>query len=170
MKFLLLLAAFVSVILCAASKSLVELKIEKLGFKIPPALPPKGNYASFVRSGKHIFLSGHLPQPIDGPLLKGRLGESVTVEEGQRAARLAALQLIATLNGSFDLDKIKRIVKITGFVNSASDFTSQPSVINGCSDFLCEVFGEKGKHARSAVGVNTLPLGKYYYANSGSMQ
>lgn len=142
------------------AKSNIEKRVESLGYRIPTPLSPKGNYASFVKSGRKIYLSGHLPQPAEGPLVKGRLGESVTIEQGQVAARLAALQLIATLNSACDLDKIKKIVKITGFVNSASDFTSQPAVINGCSDFLCEVFGTScGQHARSAVGVNTLPLG-----------
>jgi enamine deaminase RidA (YjgF/YER057c/UK114 family) len=98
---------------------------------------------------------------LDGTLMKGRLGENFTVDEGQAAARQCALNLLATIKGACgDLDNVKRVLRVTGYVNSTTDFTSQPVVINGCSDFFGEVFGvEVARHARSAVGVNVLPLG-----------
>lgn len=140
----------------------VEARIEKLGHTLP-ALPPapKGNYMNYSREGNIIYLSGHLPQKLDGSLIKGRLGENMTVEEGQVAARTAALQLLASMKGAIgDLDKVQRVVRVTGYVNSTADFVNQPMVLNGCSDFFGEVFGvEVARHARSALGVNVLPLG-----------
>ncbi len=148
--------------MCVIFGAKVESRLSQLGYTLPPPSSPKGNYASYVRSGNKIYLSGHLPIPLTGPMMLGRLGETLSIEDGQKAAKLTALQIISTLKAACggDLDKVRKIVKITGFVNSASDFTSQPSVINGCSDMLGEIFGvEIGKHARSAVGVNVLPLG-----------
>ena len=141
----------------------IEAKIAKLGHKLPAApAAPKGSYMNYVRNGNTIYLSGHLPIPADGgAMVVGRLGENMTVEEGQAAARLSGLQLLASIRATCgDLDKVKRILKLTGFVNSTTAFTSQPAVMNGCSDFFGEVFGfDIGRHARSAVGVNVLPLG-----------
>lgn len=141
----------------------VEARVAALGHTLPPTPPaPKGNYTGFSREGNLLYLSGHLPQMLDGNLMKGRLGENFTVEQGQEAARQCALNLLATIRGACggDLDKVKRVLRVTGYVNSTSDFTAQPSVINGCSDFFGEVFGvEVARHARSAVGVNVLPLG-----------
>ncbi len=141
----------------------IEAKIAQLGYKLP-ALPsaPKGSYMNYVRNGNTVYLSGHLPIPADGgPMTVGRLGENMDVEQGQAAARLAGLQLLASIKAACgDLDKVKRVLKLTGFVNSSDTFTSQPMVMNGCSDLFGEVFGvEIGRHARSAVGVNVLPLG-----------
>ena len=140
----------------------IEARIASLGYKLPNEPPaPKGNYMGYTKRGNTIYTAGHLPQKHDGTLVLGRLGENVTVEQGQDAARVAALNILATVKSAVgDLDKVKKIVKITGFVNSASDFTNQPAVLNGCSDLLGEIFGvEIGRHARSALGVNVLPLG-----------
>lgn len=132
----------------AVVSSIIESRMHKLGHFLPPPSTPKGNYASFVRSGNKIYLSGHLPIPATGAMAQGRLGENVSIEDGQFAAKLAGLQLLATLKVACgDLDRVKKIVKITGFVNSVENFTNQPTVINGCSDLLGEVFGEQiGKH------------------------
>lgn len=138
-----------------------EAKLESLGIKLPVPPPPKGNYVPYVRTGNYLFLAGHLPQQMDGQLLCGKVGDSLSLEKGQEAARACGLNLIATIQNACDgnLDRVKRIVKLVGFVNCTNDFTSQPAVMNGCSDLMGEVFGDKGKHARSAVGTNALPLG-----------
>ena len=143
----------------------VEAKIEQLGYKLPgePAAP-KGSYTNFIkaRDGKTHFFAGHLPQPAGGEMILGTLGENMSVEDGQEAARACGLQLLASMKKAAggDLDKVTKIVKLVGFVNSTKEFTAQPSVINGCSDLMGEVFGtDIGRHARSAVGVNVLPLG-----------
>jgi len=141
----------------------VEEKIASMGHVLPGTpLAPKGNYMSYNISGNHVYLAGHLPQPVDGELLKGRLGENMEVEDGYKAAQLCALQMIASMKAATngDLSQVKKIVKIVGFVASTNDFTQQPGVLNGCSDLMGEAFGiEVGRHARSALGVNVLPLG-----------
>jgi enamine deaminase RidA (YjgF/YER057c/UK114 family) len=140
----------------------IEARIAQLGYTLPKEPPaPKGNYMGYTKRGNMIWLAGHLPQKADGSLVLGRLGENVTVEQGQEAARVATLNMLATIRAACgDLDKVTKIVKVTGFVNSNSDFTAQPSVLNGCSDLFGEIFGvEIGRHARAALGVNTLPLG-----------
>ncbi len=140
----------------------IEAKIESLGFTLPPSPSPKGNYMPFVKSGNLVFLSGHLPQKHDGSLITGRLGDNMSVEEGQKAAQLIGLNLLSTLKVACDgdLDRVKRVVKLVAFVQCTNDFNSQPMVVNGCSDLLGTVFGpEIGRHARSAVGTNALPLG-----------
>lgn len=140
----------------------IENRIKELGYELPPIpAAPRGNYMLYNRVGNIIYLSGHLPQKLNGELIKGRLGENVGIEEGAVAARTAALQILASVKAEIgDLDKVKKIVRVTGFVNSTNDFTSQPLVINGASDFFGEVFGvDIARHARSAIGVNTLPLG-----------
>lgn len=139
----------------------VEARIKELGLKLPPTpAAPKGSYSSFKRTGDTIYLSGHLPIPAEGAMLTGRLGEDVSLELGQEAARLCALQMLASIKAAVgDLDKVKSVVKVNGFVNSTADFTSHHLVLNGCSNLLADVFGvEVGRHARSAVGVNVLPL------------
>ena len=142
----------------------VEAKIKAMGLQLPSAPgAPKGNYTNFIRNGNMVYFAGHLPIPPDGgDMVKGTLGTNVSVEQGQQAARYCCQQLLASMTAATggNLDKIKKVVKIVGFVNSANDFTAQPSVVNGCSDLMGEVFGvEVGRHARSAVGVNVLPLG-----------
>lgn len=140
----------------------VEARIAALGITLAekPA-DPKGVYVPFAKSGNMIYFAGHLPQDAEGKLLSGRLGENYTVEEGKAAARSVGIQLLASMKSAVgDLDKVKRVVKLVGFVNSTPAFTQQPMVINGCSELMSEVFGpEVGSHARSAVGTNVLPLG-----------
>ncbi|KAL7686054.1 putative endoribonuclease L-PSP/chorismate mutase, RutC-like superfamily [Plasmopara halstedii] len=137
----------------------IERKIEELGYTLPAVAEPKGNYRTSVRSGNTIYLAGHLPQPAGGDLILGKIGKDLTPEQGYDAAHYVALSLMATLKQEVgDLDKIKRIVKLVGFVNCVEGFTQQPAVINGASDTIGKVFGDKGIHARSAVGTNALPL------------
>ena len=115
----------------------IEARIKELGYELPPIPPtPKGSYNNFIKRGNVLYLSGHLPQPVGGDLIRGRLGENITIEEGQIAARLAALQMLASAKKAcHDLDNITKVIKVTGFVNSTNDFTSQATVINGCSGF-----------------------------------
>lgn len=137
----------------------IEEKLESMGITIPDATTPKGNYVSCVRMGNILHLSGHIPATPNG-LIKGKLGSTLTVEEGYQSAKTCAIHILATLQKELGtLDRVKQIVKIVGFVACTDDFDQQPSVINGASDFFVEVFGEKGRHARSAVGTNALPLG-----------
>ncbi|TDH67156.1 hypothetical protein CCR75_009713 [Bremia lactucae] len=137
----------------------IERKIKELGYTLPAVAEPKGNYRTSVRSGNTIFLAGHLPQPAGGELILGKVGKDLTPEQGYEAAHYVALSLMATLKHEVgDLDKIKRIVKLVGFVNCVEGFTQQPAVINGASDTIGKVFGDRGIHARSAVGTNALPL------------
>jgi enamine deaminase RidA (YjgF/YER057c/UK114 family) len=140
----------------------VENKIVELGYKMPAGPPlPKGNYMTYVQSGPYLYLAGHLPLPVDGDLMTGRLGENVDIESGQKAAHLCGMQMLASIKEALgDLDRVKRVVKIVGFVNSSNDFTDQAKVLNGCSDLMGEVFGtDVGRHARSAIGTSVLPLG-----------
>ena len=138
-----------------------EAKIAELGYTLPEVNPPKGSYVLCTRSsdGKTIYTAGHLPQPAEGDLVVGKIGDDLTREDGQQAAEYAALSLLATLKAELgDLDKIKRIVKVVGFVNCADGFSEQPLVINGASNLFGAVLGDRGVHARSAVGTNALPL------------
>ena len=138
-----------------------EAKLDELGYTLPAVNPPKGSYVLCTRSSdrKTIYTAGHLPQPAEGELVTGKIGVDLTVEEGTQAAEYAGLSLLATLKHELgDLDKIKRIVKVVGFVNCNDGFSQQPAVINGCSNMFGEVLGDRGLHARSAVGTNALPL------------
>ena len=136
----------------------VEEKLKQLGLELPSAAKPMANYVPAVRTGNLVFLSGHGPLEKDR-LITGKLGSDLTVEEGYQAARLVAIGLLGSLKDVIgDLERVRRIVKLLGLVNSESTFLEQPQVINGASDLLVEVFGEKGRHARSAVGTNTLPV------------
>ena len=136
-----------------------EEKIKILGLELPAAPKPLGAYVPFVRTGKLVYLSGMLPLK-DGSLLKtGRVGESVSLEDAVLCARTAAVNALAVLKSAVgSLDMIKQCVKITGFIASAPDFTDQPKVLNGASELMVEVFGDSGRHARAAVGVNILPM------------
>ena len=129
------------------------------GIVLPDAPPPAANYIPYVKIGKLVFVSGQVSQNENG-FIKGVLGKDLNVEEGYDAARQCAISLLAQLKSAVngDLNKVTKVVKLGGFVNSATDFTEQPSVINGASDLLVELLGEKGWHARTAVGAN-LPLG-----------
>jgi len=136
-----------------------EEKIRTLGLELPGVPKPLGAYVPFVRTGKLVYLSGMLPLK-DGSLLKtGRVGESISLEDAALCARTAAVNALAVLRASVgSLDMVKQCIKITGFVASAPDFTDQPKVINGASELMVEVFGDAGRHARAAVGVNILPM------------
>ena len=140
--------------------SQVEDKLREMGLELTEGPPPMANYIPGYRTGNLVFLSGVGPRDADGNTLRGKLGHEVTVEDGYQAARLCALNLLANLKGIIgDLDKVKHVVKLLAMVNAAPDFTQQPAVINGCSDLLVEVLGDKGRHARSAVGMGSLPGG-----------
>jgi enamine deaminase RidA (YjgF/YER057c/UK114 family) len=135
-----------------------EEKLKSNGLVLPPVSKPIANYVKYVRTGNLIFLAGHGPTKADGTNVSGKVGKELTIEQGYEAARITALSLIATLKDAVgDLSKVKRIVKVNGYVNCLPDFTEQPKVINGCSDLLVLVFGEKGKHARAAMGMVALP-------------
>eukprot|EP00553_Chaetoceros_curvisetus_P008560 CAMPEP_0204615056 /NCGR_PEP_ID=MMETSP0717-20131115/2654_1 /ASSEMBLY_ACC=CAM_ASM_000666 /TAXON_ID=230516 /ORGANISM="Chaetoceros curvisetus" /LENGTH=153 /DNA_ID=CAMNT_0051627909 /DNA_START=15 /DNA_END=476 /DNA_ORIENTATION=+ len=137
----------------------IEDKLASMGVEIPKPVSPKGNYVLSVKQGNTLVLSGHIPLTPEG-LIKGTLGADLSVEEGYKSARACAINILGTLKEELGtLDRVKQIVKIVGFVNCTDDFEQQPSVINGASDFFVETFGDKGKHARSAVGTNALPLG-----------
>ena len=136
----------------------VEEKLKEMGIDLPIPPTPVANYVPAVRAGNLIFLSGHGPVKSDGSMILGRVGADLNLEEGYQAARQVALALMASLRKEIgDLDRVKRVVKLLGMVNCTDDFTDQPKVINGASDFFVELFGDKGKHARSAVGMNSLP-------------
>lgn len=136
-----------------------ESRLKSLGVALPPIPPPAANYLPTVRVGSLMFVSGQV-SAIPGEKYVGKLGEDLDVAAGQRAARTCAISILACLTGALgDLERVRRMVKLTGFVNCSADFTDVHKVVNGCSDFLCDVFGERGKHARSAIGMASLPLG-----------
>lgn len=138
----------------------IENRLAELGVQLPQPPAPVASYVPFVVTGALVQVSGQVSMAADGGI-KGRLGQGLDLEAGQRAARLCGLNLIAQLKAACkgDLDRLVRVVKLTGFVNVAPDFDPIPLVMNGCSDLFVEVFGEAGRHARSAVGVANLPLG-----------
>ncbi|VXC57536.1 RidA family protein [Oceanicaulis sp. 350] len=137
----------------------IESRMKDLGLTLPEAAAPVANYVPYAQSGQTVHISGQISLGPDG-LVTGRLGDGVSLEDGQAAARLCALNLIAQIKAACggDLGKVKRIVKLGGFVNAHPDFYDIPKVINGASDLMVEVFGDAGRHARSAVGVAVLPL------------
>ncbi len=136
----------------------IEAKLQELGIELPQAAAPVAAYVPVVVHGGVAHLSGQLPF-VDGKLVTGRLGEDVSLEQGVAAARACALMILAQLKAASLLDRVERIVKLGAFVNSTADFTDQPKVANGASELMAEVFGDAGRHARSAVGVPVLPLG-----------
>jgi enamine deaminase RidA (YjgF/YER057c/UK114 family) len=138
----------------------VEQKLAALGIALPTPAAPIANYVGFVRTGSLLVVSGQICLGAGGTLVaKGKLGEAVTVEQGQAAARACAINLIAQIKVALgDLDKMARVVRLGGFINSAPTFLDGPKVMNGASDLMVEVFGDKGRHARTTVGVAALPL------------
>jgi enamine deaminase RidA (YjgF/YER057c/UK114 family) len=137
-----------------------EEKLAELGLSVPEIPPAVGNYVGAVRVGNILFVSGHGPFKDGAPTFIGKLGRDVSVEEGQQAAQLVALNMLASIKEAVgDLDRIARVVKVVGFVASDPSFTGQPGVVNGASELFGDVFGDAGVHARSAVGVVALPLG-----------
>jgi len=138
----------------------IDAHLADLGITLPAAAAPAANYVPFVQSGKLVFVSGQLPFKDGAVLHAGTVGGDVTVEQAQAAARQTALNIIAQVKAACggDLDKVVRCVKLGAFVACVDGFTQQPQVVNGCSDLMVEVFGDKGRHARFAVGTNALPL------------
>ena len=138
----------------------IEKRLEELGITLPLAATPVANYVTTVQTGNLVFTSGHGPGNGEGKIYKSQLGTDAEIEDGYQSARQVAINLIGTLKQALgDLDRIQRIVKVVGFVNSAPTFTDQPAVVNGVSDLFVEVFGDRGKHTRSAVGMSQLPGG-----------
>ena len=139
----------------------IEQRLAELGIELPQASAPAANYVPFVVSGNLVFVAGQVPMWNGEIRHRGRLGDDFTIDDGYQAARLCALNVIAQVKAACggDLDRVVRCVKLGGFINSAPAFTDQPKVMNGASDLIVEVFGDKGHHARFAVGAPTLPLG-----------
>lgn len=140
--------------------SAIDTRLANLGIDLPEPVAPVANYVPFVRTGNQVFISGQVSIGAEG-LVKGTLGGNMDIAEGQAAARLCAINLISQLKAACegDLSRVKRVVKLGGFVAATADFTDIPQVINGCSDLMVEVFGDAGRHARSAVSCPVLPLG-----------
>jgi enamine deaminase RidA (YjgF/YER057c/UK114 family) len=139
---------------------MVEAKLKRIGVRIPEPPKPVANYVPAVRTGNLLFTSGVLPMKEGRLAFSGRLGKDLTIEQGQEAARLALLNALAVVRQELEsLDRVARVVKLTGYIASAPGFTDHPSVLNGASDLLVAVFDDAGRHARVAVGVNELPLG-----------
>ncbi len=139
----------------------IDARLEELGIEVPQPAAPVANYVAYVVTGNLIFVSGQVPIEGGEFKFKGKLGAEISIEDGQAAARLCGINIIAQLKQALDgdLDRVARIVKLGGFVNSTPDFVQQPQVINGVSDLMVEVFGDKGKHARAAVSAGSLPIG-----------
>ena len=135
--------------------------IKKLGINLPAAADPVGSYVATKIFGKQIYISGQISIDKSGSLIKGKLGKELSVEEGYEAAKRCALSIVSQTKNhlSGDLSRVKSCIKLTGFVNSADDFTEQPKVINGASDTIVKIFGDAGMHTRAAVSTNSLPLG-----------
>jgi enamine deaminase RidA (YjgF/YER057c/UK114 family) len=135
-----------------------EQRLRELGITLPPPPKPVGNYVPFTKMGTLVFLSGQGPRRGDGSLVAGKLGKDVSVEEAYQHARTVGLQLLAVMRlAAGSLDNVRRVGKVLGMVNAVPDFTDHPKVINGCSDLFVEVLGDIGRHARSAVGMGSLP-------------
>lgn len=138
-----------------------EARLAALGIELPAAPQPVANYVNGVRTGNLIFLAGKGPKRADGSEIVGKLGDDISIEQGYEGARLTAINQLAVLKEMLgDLRKVKRVVKVLGMVNSTPDFVQQPAVINGFSDLIVEVFGDRGRHARAAVGMASLPRGQ----------
>ena len=138
----------------------IDKKLADLGITLPAPVAPVANYVPFVRTGKLLVISGQLCYGVDGKLVaKGQVGTAVSIEDGQKATRASALNCIALAKMALgDLDKVTRVVRLGGFISSAPGFTDAAKVMNGASDVMVEVFGDKGRHARSTIGVSSLPL------------
>jgi enamine deaminase RidA (YjgF/YER057c/UK114 family) len=137
----------------------VDATLKELGIALPTVVPPVANYVPWVRTGSLVFISGQITMGAGGLEYVGIVGKDFDTIEGKKAARLAAINVLAALKAALDgdLDKVTRVVKVTGFVNAVAGFAQHPEVVNGASDLFGEVFGERGKHARAAVGAGSLP-------------
>ncbi|WP_370284687.1 RidA family protein [Pseudooceanicola nanhaiensis] len=138
----------------------IESRLAEMGITLPEATAPAANYIPFVQVGDTLYVSGQISMK-DGEMIKGKVGDALTVDEGAAAAKTCAISLLAQVKAACggDLSRLKRVVKLTGFVNSTPDFGDQPKVVNGASDFLVEVLGDAGRHSRSAVSAGSLPFG-----------
>ena len=138
----------------------IDTTLRDMGLSLPSATTPAGSYVPVVQTGNLLFVSGQIPVEADGTRHTGRCGEDVTVEVAQAAAQLCALNILAQVKAALgSLDRVARIVKVNGYVNSTPDFPDHPKVVNGASDLFVKLFGENGKHARAAIGVANLPFG-----------
>jgi enamine deaminase RidA (YjgF/YER057c/UK114 family) len=156
--FALLLLVAVTTISSAQKKVDYDKKLKELGIELITPSKPVANYVKAVRTGNLLYLSGDGPTKSDGKYITGKVGADLTVEQGYEAAKQTGISILSTLKSELgDLNRVKRVVKVLGMVNCTSTFTDQPKVINGFSDLMVAVFGEKGKHARSAVGMASLP-------------
>lgn len=136
-----------------------EAKLDSMGIVLPQPPTPVANFVNSVQTGNLLFLSGNGPLKANGKFITGKLGADLTIEEGYEAARLTGINQLGVLKSALgDLSRVKRIVRVTGMVNASPDFTQHPSVVNGFSDLMVAVFGEKGKHTRAAVGMGSLPF------------
>ncbi len=137
----------------------IDARLEQLGVTLPPLFPPVGNYLACVQSGDLLYVGGHGPTDGNSTVI-GAVGTDLTLDEGRNAARLTALSILATMQAELgSLDRVERIVKVFGMVNVGGDFNQTPAVIDGCSDLLVQIFGDRGRHTRSAVGMAALPFG-----------
>ena len=138
----------------------IEARLQSLGYSLPPASSPLANYEPFLIAGDLLFVSGQISRGADGQVMTGRLGADLGIEAGQVAARACALNILAQAQAALgNLDRIRRLVRMTGFVSAVSTFMDHPKVLNGASDLMIEVLGDKGRHTRTAVGAASLPAG-----------
>jgi enamine deaminase RidA (YjgF/YER057c/UK114 family) len=159
MKKIVLFIAALLILQAGVNAQDAETRLKEKGIVLAPVSNPLGNYVNAVRVGNLLFLAGKGPQKADNTFITGKVGRDLTIEQGYEAARLTAINHLAVLKSELgSLNKVKRVVKVTGMVNCTEDFKDQPKVINGYSDFMVEIFGDKGKHARAAVGMYALPL------------
>jgi enamine deaminase RidA (YjgF/YER057c/UK114 family) len=156
---LVLLATVLLLAPCGGRAATPEEKLAELHLALPATAAPVANYVPVVRTGSLLFLAGHIPRDAAGKVMTGKVGRDATEAQAVTAARRATLALLATLKAELgDLGKVRRIVRVGGFVNSAENYTGQSTVVNGCSDLLVAIFGDRGRHARTSVGVAALPL------------
>ncbi|GEA09988.1 RidA family protein [Alteromonas sp. KUL49] len=159
MKRVILLLGFLLSAMHSQANESVDERLAGLGISLVEKGAPTANYVYAVKSGNLLFTAGHIPLDEQGQVMTGKLGDDLTTQEGAAAARQAGISLLSTIAEHVGgLDKVVRIVKVTGMVNATADYTEHSQVVNGFSDLMVEVFGEKGKHARSAVGMSSLPL------------
>ena len=138
----------------------IEDRLLQLGITLPPLPAAMANYVPFTLAGHLLYVSGQGPKTADGDLVRGQVGKDLTVQQAYEAARLTGIQILAVANGALgSLSRVKRILKVNGFVNSGPEFRDHPAVINGCSDLFVELLGDVGRHARAAIGVSSLPQG-----------
>lgn len=138
----------------------IEDRLRRLGIELPPTPAPLANYVPYTIAGELLFISGQGPRLPDGTVHTGKVGADVSAEEAYQHARVVGLRLLSVAKAALgSLDRVAQVVKLTGFVNAVPDFKDHPQVINGCSDLMVEVFGDKGRHARSAIGMGSLPSG-----------